>query len=47
MPANITDSILQTLNEKEVTLIGKVDTLHKGHFNGYFAELDSVFCIKY
>lgn len=46
MPATVSDSLLQTLSEKQVTLIGKVDTSHKGHYSGYMAALDSVFCIK-
>ena len=49
---NFSDSIiknqksLDTMNYKEVIIIGKVNTLHKGHYGGYIAELDSVFCIK-
>lgn len=49
---NLSDSIiksqkeLDTMNYKEVIVIGKVNTLHKGHYSGYIAELDSVFCIK-
>lgn len=49
---NFSDSVvknqkeLDTMNYKEVIVIGKVNTSHKGHYSGYIAELDSVFCIK-
>lgn len=49
---NFSDSIVKnrkeliTINYKAVSVIGKVKILHKGHYNGYLAELDSVFCIK-
>jgi hypothetical protein len=49
---NFSDNIFKneeeliTINYKEVTVIGKVNILHKGHYSGYLAELDSVFCIK-
>lgn len=40
------DRVIERLKDKAVYVIGKVDTLKKGHLNGYLAELDSVFCIK-
>lgn len=49
---NFSDSVvknqkeLDTMNYKEVIVIGRVNTSHKGHYSGYIAELDSVFCIK-
>ena len=42
----LSDSLLFGLNEKKVKVIGRANTLEKGHFNGYIAALDSTFCIK-
>ncbi len=42
----LSDSVLNNLNGKKVTVIGKIDFSDKGHENGYFASLDSVFYIK-
>lgn len=49
---NFTDSVvgyqgeLDKLNGRRVLIIGRVNPLNKGHYNGYIAALDSVFCIK-
>ena len=49
---NFCDSIIKNreelslLNYQKVVVIGRVNILHKGHYSGYIAELDSVFCIK-
>lgn len=40
------DSVLNNLNGKRLTVIGRIDFSNKGHENGYFASLDSVFYIK-
>jgi hypothetical protein len=40
------DSVLNNLNGKRITVIGRIDFSDKGHENGYFASLDSVFYIK-
>jgi hypothetical protein len=39
------NKITEIAKDKDVYVIGKVDTLKKGHLNGYLATLDSVFCI--
>lgn len=46
IPKTISDSTLNALNGKKVHLIGRVNTLRKGHFNSYLATLDSTFCIE-
>jgi hypothetical protein len=49
---NFCDSIIKNreelslLNYQKVVVIGRVNILHKGHYSGYIAELDSIFCIK-
>lgn len=42
----LSDSLADSLTNKNVRAIGRVDLSHKGHLNGYFAELDSTFCLK-
>ena len=37
---------LEKLSEKNVMMIGRINTARKGHYNGYIATLDSTFCIK-
>ncbi len=46
IPKTISDSTLNALNGKKVHLIGRVNTLRKGHFNSYLATLDSTFCLE-
>lgn len=36
----------QKMNERTVTLVGKVNMKSHGHLGAYMGELDSVFCIK-
>jgi hypothetical protein len=40
------DSLFNLLNKKHVQVVGKVNMSHKGHMDRYFAEFDSVFCMK-
>lgn len=42
----LSDSILNRLNGKKIAVIGRIDFSDKGHENGYFASLDSIFYIK-
>jgi hypothetical protein len=46
IPETIPDIELKKLNGIAVTVIGKVNTSRKGHFNMYIATLDSAICIK-
>ncbi len=38
---------LDSMNRKEIIVIGKINIKRKGHLGYYMAELDSVFCMKY
>ena len=42
----MTDSLISIYDYKNVSIIGRVNLNDKGHYNEYFASLDSVFCIK-
>lgn len=46
IPETIPDSIVYKFNKKTVIVIGKVNIESKGHYNSYFATLDSTYCIK-
>ena len=41
----IPDSMASRLRGKEVQVVGRVDIARKGHDGGYWATLDSAFCI--
>lgn len=45
-PKEISDIDIERLDGLYITIVGKVDTLNKGHYGAYFASLDSALCIK-
>lgn len=46
IPDSVPSIDLRRLDQKKVSIIGRVNLKDKGHFNSYFGALDSVFCIK-
>jgi hypothetical protein len=46
LPGDSAMEYVNTLNEKRVTLVGRMNLKAKGHMNSYRGTIDSVFCIK-
>jgi hypothetical protein len=46
IPDTIPKSQLEKLNNRKITVIGRVNISSKGHYNAYIATLDSTFCVK-
>jgi hypothetical protein len=40
------DSLLKKLNNKRITITGKLDLVHRGHLNSYFCSMYDISCIK-